>query len=223
MLCTACLRERADYTVPSCPGGLDECLAREYNLVLFHLRGAAAPLFFAPYPMADRTPIPDGEELQPTEVQGTSADSVLAETVHMRQSVARRVEGGDVEIRQSAAGQVRGHRVTAHTAAVGLLQAPTATLQSSAVGALRAEHAYLNGAAGGVAANTVEFGSSYAGVVAGREIRAERVDSLVLLAGKVEGEVHATMSTREALIAGILGGLIAGLFLLLGRALFGRR
>jgi hypothetical protein len=148
---------------------------------------------------------------------------VLAESVRLHLSTAQRVEGGDVEMQQSAAVGVRGHHVTAQTAAAGLVQAETVSLRSSAVGAVRAENAYVNGAVGGVAANYVEFGNSYAGVVAGREVRAERVDSLVLLAGKVDGEVHVVMGTREALIAGMLGGLIAGTLLLLGRLLFGRR
>jgi hypothetical protein len=81
----------------------------------------------------------------------------------------------------------------------------------------------VSGGAGVVAADNVEFGGAYAGLVAGREVRGERIDSVVLLAGRVEGEVHTVMDTRGALIAGMLGGLVAGLILLLGRMTFRRK
>ena len=51
----------------------------------------------------------------------------------------------------------------------------------------------------------------------------ERIESVILLARKVEGNVTTVIDTRGALIAGLVGGLFAGIMLLLGRMLFGRK
>jgi len=39
----------------------------------------------------------------------------------------------------------------------------------------------------------------------------------------VQGNVTTVLDTRGALLAGLVGGLFAGLMLMLGRALFGRK
>jgi hypothetical protein len=49
------------------------------------------------------------------------------------------------------------------------------------------------------------------------------IKSVILLARNLEGNVTTVIDTRGALIAGLVGGLFAGIMLLLGRALFGRK
>jgi len=73
-----------------------------------------------------------------------------------------------------------------------------------------------------VLAGSANLGNTYAGVVAGREVRGERIETILLLGNRVEGEVHTVMDTRGALLAGLVSGLFAGLMLLLGRAMFRR-
>jgi len=46
---------------------------------------------------------------------------------------------------------------------------------------------------------------------------------LILLSNHVEGEVQTVVDTRSALIAGMVGGLLTGTILLIGRLVFGRR
>jgi hypothetical protein len=91
------------------------------------------------------------------------------------------------------------------------------------VAAARAEKMSVNGNAGLVVAGSVEFGNAYAGIVAGREVRGEKIESIILLSRRVEGNVTTVIDTRGALIAGLVGGLFAGIMLLLGRMLFGRK
>jgi hypothetical protein len=74
-----------------------------------------------------------------------------------------------------------------------------------------------------VVAGSVEFGNAYAGLVAAREVRGERIESIILLSRKIEGNVTTVIDTRGALIAGLVGGLFAGIMLLLGRMLFGKK
>ena len=74
-----------------------------------------------------------------------------------------------------------------------------------------------------VVAGSVEFGNAYAGIVASREVRSEKIESIILLSRHVEGNVTTVIDTRGALIAGLVGGLFAGIMLLLGRMLFGKK
>ena len=92
----------------------------------------------------------------------------------------------------------------------------------SAVAGLRAETAEVQGMLGAAAAGSIDLTNSYAGVLAAREVRGERIDTLVLLGGRVHGEVHTVVDTRAAVIAGLLGGLFGGLLFMLGKALFER-
>jgi hypothetical protein len=74
-----------------------------------------------------------------------------------------------------------------------------------------------------VAADKAELGNTYAGLVAGSEIRGERIESVILLARHVDGDIKTVVDTRGAVIAGLVGGLFAGLMFLLTRALFGKK
>jgi len=61
------------------------------------------------------------------------------------------------------------------------------------------------------------------GLAAGREVHVNESRTGILLAKTVNGNVNTVLDTRGALIAGLTGGLFAGLMLLLGRMLFGRK
>jgi hypothetical protein len=170
-----------------------------------------------PTPSEDETDQP-----QVTDLARVDTDSVLAEMVRMHQSSAQKVEAADIELNQSAAAQVKAEKLSAHNTALGMVQSDKITSQNSAIGAVKADEAYLNGVVGVVAADTVEFGNTYAGIIAGREVRGERIESIILLARHVDGNVKTVVDTRGAVIAGLLGGLFAGLVLLVGRMVFRR-
>lgn len=123
----------------------------------------------------------------------------------------------------SAAADVKSSRVSTSLSALGMVHAAGVDMQQSAAGAMRAESVSMNGSAVVVIAGSVEMGNTYAGVVAGREVRGEKIESLILLSPKVEGNVSTVIDTRGALIVGLLGGLFAGIMLLLGQMLFGRK
>ena len=148
---------------------------------------------------------------------------VQAELVRMHQSSAQTIQADDVELSQSAGLQVNSTNVKTHQSALGLVQAGDITMQSSAAIAARAETMSINGQAGVVVAGSVEFGNAYVGVAAGREIRGESIESVILLARNVNGNVSTVIDARGALIAGLVGGLFAGIMLLLGRMLFGKK
>jgi hypothetical protein len=61
------------------------------------------------------------------------------------------------------------------------------------------------------------------GVVVGQDVHAEGARVLLLIGRNVTGNVTPLIDSRSALIAGLTGGLFAGLLFLLGRVLFGRK
>jgi len=60
----------------------------------------------------------------------------------------------------------------------------------------------------------------YAVTVASQKVRAERIETMILLAGEVEGDVNTLIDTQGAILAGVLGGVVSGLILLIGKMLF---
>jgi hypothetical protein len=96
-------------------------------------------------------------------------------------------------------------------------------MTNSTAGAIRADHINVIGSAGVVLANSVDLGNTYAGLVAGGNVRSDQIETLIFLGNHVEGDVQTVVDTRSALIAGMVGGLMTGIVLLIGRLVFGRR
>jgi hypothetical protein len=76
--------------------------------------------------------------------------------------------------------------------------------------------------AGLVIAQEAQLDGARAALVAGNTVHADGSSMGVLLAREVHGEVHTILGTRGALLAGISGGLVVGVVLLLGGVLMGR-
>lgn len=163
------------------------------------------------------------EQSQVANLSHVTVETVKAELVRMHQSSAGEIQAEDVELNMSAAASVNSARVSARTSTIAALQAVEVTTENSAVGAAQAERMSLRGVAGAVMGSSVELDHSHVGILAGREVRGEQIKTVILLSGKVEGNVTTVMDTRSALIAGLVGGLFAGIMLLLGRGLFGRK
>jgi len=161
--------------------------------------------------------------------QVTNLSQVNVETlnvpglVQMHQSSAQVINAENVDISQGVVLELNAGSVSASQAGLGFVQADVVTVQDGAVVAARAEKMSVNGTAGLVVAERVELGNSSVGIVVGNEVRGEKIESIILLSRKVEGNITTVIDTRGALIAGLVGGLFAGIMLLLGRMLFGRK
>jgi hypothetical protein len=163
------------------------------------------------------------ETPQVTNLEETSVEVIEAEMVRMYQSAAQEITADEVSMQQAAVLDMTAAEVTAHEAALGLVKASDVEMTNSAAGAIRADHVNVIGSAGVVLANSVDLGNTYAGLVAGGNVRSERIETLIFLGNHVEGDIQTVVDTRSALIAGMVGGLLAGIVLLIGRLMFGRR
>ena len=160
---------------------------------------------------------------QVTNLEQSSVEVIEAEMVRMYQSAAQEITADEVSMEMAAALDVTAAEVTADEAALGLVNAREVDMTNSAAGAIRAENVNVIGQAGIVLAETAHLGNTYAGVVACDTVQAEQIETLFLFSGHVEGDVQTVVDTRSALIAGTVGGVLAGIVLLIGRLVFGRR
>lgn len=175
--------------------------------------------------MTDFSPVSPEPTDQPEVVNLAHVDvnAVHAEMVRMHQSSAEQVTAEDVELHTAAAAGVNTHNLTAQQAVIGGVNAEEAHISNSMIGGVNSTVVNAQGYVGLVAGESVTVEGARVGLAAAREVRGGRVDTIVLLAGNVEGEVHTVVDTRRAVIAGLVAGLFSGLILLVGRIAFRRK
>lgn len=173
--------------------------------------------------MIEPEELPEIDSSQVTNISHADVQTVHAELVRMHEADAENIIAQEVELRQSAAGNVKADRFSAHQSAIGMLSAKEASVEESAVGFVQAEKMSAGGYTGVVVAGSADIQHGMAVFVAGREVHVNEARTGILLARNVQGNVTTVLDTRGALLAGLVGGLFAGLMLMLGRALFGRK
>ena len=172
--------------------------------------------------MLEPEELPETDSPQVTNVSNANVKSVHAELVRMHQADAETITAEEVELQNSAAGSIKANTVSGHTVLMGAVMAEEVMVQGSGLGFAQAEKMSVSGYTGAVVAGSADVHQAMVGFVAGREVRLNESRTGILLAGTVHGDVNTVLDTRGALIAGLTGGLFAGLMLLLGRVLFRR-
>ena len=165
----------------------------------------------------------DSDQPQAANISQENVRSVQAHLVRMHQAAADTVQADEVALNQSAASDVRANSVSAYQAALATVEAEEVLSQRSAIGYVQAEKASINGYTASVVAKSAEVHYGMTGVVVGQEVHAEGARVILLVGRNVSGNVTPLLNSRSALIAGLTSGLFAGLMLLLGRMLFGRK
>ena len=165
----------------------------------------------------------ESDQPQVTNISQETVRSVHAELVRMHQSAAETIQADEVALQQSAAGDVRANSVSAYQSIAATVDAEEVLSQKTAFGFVQAEKASVNGYTAAVVARSAEVHYGMTGLVIGNEIHAEGARAILLVGRNLSGNVTPLMDARSALIAGLTGGLFAGLMLLLGRVLFGRK
>jgi hypothetical protein len=129
-------------------------------------------------------------------------------------------------IRQGGALQARADHLEMIQGGIGLAQTQAATLTASSVGVVLAGGDVTMDQAAGravLALGDVTMDQAGVAVVAARSVKAQNCSTLLLLAGRVEGEVNTAFGPRESAIFGVVAGAVAGLVLLLARLVQRRR
>ena len=129
-----------------------------------------------------------------------SVEVVQAEMVRVNQSAIQEVTAEETGLTMSASFNTKAVNIDAHESLMALVDAEKVEMANSNAFIVRAEHIDLQGNAGVVLGNSVELESTYAGFVAGRDVKANQIESLVFLGRHVEGDIQTVVDTRGALI-----------------------
>jgi len=152
-----------------------------------------------------------------------SVEKVEAELVRTNQTSIQQLTAEEVELQISAVGAAKAVNLQVRESIVGAVTSEQATLQNSMVGGAWAESLSLSGVTALALANSISSKEIEAIAVIGTEIRAENIRTGLLISREVHGNVTTVVDRRIALLGGLIGGTAAGLILLAGKLLFGRK
>jgi hypothetical protein len=165
---------------------------------------------------------PEVDESQVTNISQEDVRDIHAAMVRMHQADAETITADEVEMQQSAAGSVKATRVSTHQSALAAVESTEVLAEHTMLGYVQAEKASISGYTGAVVAGSADVRNAMAGVIVGTDIHVDESRTVLLIGRNINGNVTTLVDTRSALIAGLVGGLFAGIMLLLGRTLFRR-
>ena len=143
--------------------------------------------------------LPEGE----IRISGGGEQVVRGEHVAIHQGGAQRIESEHVEIRQGGAQFIEAQTVTMdHSGAISL-KAQQVRMVGSGAGILTSDHVDLQA-------------DSSAGVIIAKRVDGPSINTRLLLASEVYGNVETTVDARGAVVMGLGLGIGLGLILWLG-------
>ena len=173
--------------------------------------------------MIEPEELAEADPSQVTNISHADVQTVRAELVRMHDADADTIIAQEVDLQQSAVANIKADRFNAHQSGIGMVNAKDASIEGGVVGFVQAEKMSAGGYTGVVLAGSADIQHGMAVFVAGREIHVNEARTGILLARNVNGNVTTLLDTRGALLVGLVSGLFAGLMLMLGRVLFGRK
>jgi hypothetical protein len=156
---------------------------------------------------------------EPLNLSQAAASIVKAETVRINQAGAQQVIATEVEVMQGAVNRIQADTVKISDSVAALINSGSIDLKDCAIGAIRTQQLYVrDGGAVVIRAETLtmEDGSS-AGAIIANQVAGGSINTKLLLAGHVEGNVETSLDTKQVLFAGVAAGAVIGLFLLAGQ------
>jgi len=177
--------------------------------------------------MAKTKNVPPAEELTAPEVVNlidAQAEYVEAELVRIGHSRVGKVHAQEVDMTRSGAVDVSADVVSGRDSWIAAVQGGKVDLEKGGVVFAQAESMTINGNAGICQANELNMAEgSTVGVLSAGKVNAQKVRTVVLLAGKVEGPVETVFDNRRIMLASMIAGIATGGVLLLGKLLFRRK
>jgi hypothetical protein len=161
---------------------------------------------------------PQVVNLSQVRVGTVQAELVRASEASIQSVQAEELDATEALIGSAATGTLSGHKII-----VGAVNSQQANLNQALIGGLRGETVTVSGTSGLLVAETVNAAEANALTMVGAEINATHIRAGLVIGRQVNGKVETLLEARTALLAGVLGGVAAGLILLAGRLLFGRK
>lgn len=166
---------------------------------------------------------PEAELPQVVNLSNVSVERVEAELVRGSQTAIQQLQAEEAELNLALVATAQAKNLRARESLVFELSATEAHLEDCLIGVAQAENLTLSGQGGVILANSLTGQDIQAVALAGNNVRAANIRTGVLFGRDIQGNVITLVSGRTALLAGLAGGAVAGLILLAGKLLFGRK
>jgi hypothetical protein len=138
------------------------------------------------------------------DVAAAASDSLHGQTVSLTGSATRRVDAGQVKMQASSAGSIKSHAAHLENSAAGLVTAGSIETHDSAIGLAVGREVHLS--------------RSATPLILAAKVESTEVRTVLLAAGKVQGNVQAVFTIWSALAAGFgVGAALIGLGQLFSR------
>lgn len=165
----------------------------------------------------------DIELPQVVNLSQVDVENVRAELVRASQSTIHKLEAEEAEVNGILIGTAATGKLSVRRTAIGAVQTQQAELNDSIVAGVRGEAVSVNGKTGLIVGTQVQAEETNSIVLAGAEIHATNIRTGIFFGRQVYGNIETLLDARTTLIAGVIGGTVAGLILLAGRMLFGKK
>lgn len=156
-------------------------------------------------------------------LSNVNVNAVHAELVRASRSAIRNLEAEEADVSNAVVGTAATGKFSGRQTIVGAVNAQLADLREAYVGGARGESLSVSGKTALMVAATINAPQVKAGIAVGAQINAENIRAGLLIGRKINGNVQTLVDGRAAIAAGVLGGMIAGLVMLAGKLLIGRK
>lgn len=156
-------------------------------------------------------------------VSNASVAKIQSQLVSLDQSNVDEITADDVKMKNSAARNIYAQQATIEESAVAIAQVGTLNATETMIVGASTQEAVVNGTIGALISQAATLNDSRSALVISRTIHGSRIQTGVLLAGRVEAPVETMIDTRQAAIFGVAAGVAVGLVLGLFRMFSVRR
>ena len=152
-----------------------------------------------------------------------NVDTVHADLVRASRTTVRQLEAEEAELQTCAAGVVNVGNLRAQDTIMGSVVSGQATVVDSIVAGVNTDTIDFEGVSVLVVASNLGAEEIKSLVLIADHVQAGSINTGILLSREVHGNVNTTLDGQTALMVGLVGGAVAGLILLTGKMLFGRK
>jgi len=130
------------------------------------------------------------------------------------------INADQVNVTDSVIKRVTTQQIHASECGIGIVNSGTASITNSAMGALNSQEISIKDS--GILMSTSQISTindSKVGLLVGREIHGNKISSVIMIAGKIDGPVETVVDQRGLVMVGIAAGVAFGVVTALFRYL----
>ena len=150
-------------------------------------------------------------------LENANIDSIHGDTVHVSRSSVNHIVAEEIDLEGSSAQFVDSQTITAQKSNIGNAHAESISIENGETGLIYGDQVNAGGNLGAVFANAVAMNQGQSGIIVAKEMHGDKIQSVILIAGKVNGPIETKLDMRNALMLGAVAGACLGIVISLLR------